>query len=78
MLFRSAQAAIAKAKEAVASRVEGVGCDAGVASGAGSGQPLSCFSKRGTNKRAKSSWPPAGRASASRIFRINEGVILEY
>ena len=48
-----AQAAIAKAKEVVASRVADVGCGMGEASGAGNGQPSSCLAKRGTNKRSK-------------------------
>ena len=54
-----AQAAIAKAKEAVASRVADVGCGVGEASGAGSGQPSSCLAKRGTNKRSKTCVAPS-------------------
>ena len=53
-----AQAAIAKAKEVVASQVADAGCAAGEASGAGSGQPPSCPAKRGANKRSKSCMAP--------------------
>ena len=48
-----AQAAIAKAKEAVASQVGASSSGPVVDAGAGSGQPQSNLSKRGTNKRAK-------------------------
>jgi len=73
-----AQAAIAKAKEAVASQVGASSSGSVVDAGTGSGQPQSNLSKRGTNKRANPAWPLAGRAFESRIFLINEGVILEY
>ena len=73
-----AQAAIAKAKEAVASQVGASSSGPVMDAGAGSGQPQSNLSKRGTNKRANPAWPLAGRAFESRIFLISEGVILEY
>ena len=53
-----AQAAIAKAKEVVASPVGDASCGPGVDTCAGSGQPQSILSKRGTNKRAKSCMAP--------------------
>ena len=54
-----AQAAIAKAKEAVASQVgASINCQ-GAEAGAGCGQPQPILSRRGTNKQAKSCAAPS-------------------